>query len=55
MYFCRMCDLLSHISKGLPFVIESNNNKKVFTERINYTSSKNELYDVYFIVEFDAI
>ena len=29
--------------------------KQVFTERINYTSSKNELYDVYFTIEFVAV
>ena len=29
--------------------------KKLFTERMYYTSSKNELYDVYFTVEFDAV
>ena len=47
-----MCDdLLSHILKGRPFVIEWKYNKKVFTEKI----SKNELYDVYFTVEFNAV
>ena len=29
--------------------------KKIFPERINYTSSKNELYDVYFTLEFDTM
>ena len=70
MYFfmtrdCTMCNFqkahcvsvvrdLTNCPLLIFFVVEWNN-KKVLTERINYTSSKNELYDVYFTVEFDAI